>query len=128
MRTLKELERFPIPKQAEFLLSVLVKFHAAGSFNAYNLNMAPWDLGSGFPPDEAKPVTELLLAAPLRWLENKGLIRQKEHMNYVITPTGQKAAQDPAPSFFANEEIMAALPLLHPDFQGYAHYFYENKL
>jgi hypothetical protein len=23
---------------------------------------------------------------------------------------------------------MAAIPLLHKDFQGYAHYFYENKL
>ena len=23
---------------------------------------------------------------------------------------------------------MAALPLLNPDFRGYAHYFYENKL
>jgi hypothetical protein len=37
-------------------------------------------------------------------------------------------AQNPAPSFFAVQEIMAALPLLHKDFQGYAHYFYENRL
>ena len=36
--------------------------------------------------------------------------------------------QNPAPSFFAIQEIMAALPLLHPDFHGYAHFFYDNLL
>lgn len=128
MPSYKELEQFSIPKQAEFLLSRASRFAQIGSFNIYNLNMAPWGLASDFPAGERQQVTELLLGAPLKFLENQGLIRHKEYFNYVITPSGQKAAQNPAPSFFAVQEIMAAIPLLHPDFRGYANYFYENKL
>lgn len=89
--------------------------------------MPPWGLASDFPEGQRQAVTELLLGAPLKFLENQGLIRFKEHSNYVITPSGHKAVQDPAPSFFAVQEIMAALPL-HPDFHGYAHFFYDNML
>ena len=128
MPSYKELEHLSIPKQAQFLLRSASRFAQIGSFNIYNLNMAPWGLASDFPAGERQAVTELLLAAPLKFLENQGLIRFKEHSNYAITPKGLEAAQNPAPSFFAVQEIMAALPLLHKDFQGYAHYFYENKL
>ena len=125
MPSYKELEQFYIPKQAELLLSRVSK---SGSFNIHNLNMEPWGLAVDFPVAERQQVTELLLGAPLKFLENQGLIRHKEHSNYIVTPSGHKAAQNPAPSFFAVHEIMAALPLLHPDFKGYGHYFYENKL
>jgi hypothetical protein len=128
MPTYKELEHLSIPKQAQLLLRSASKFAQIGSFNIYNLGMAPWSLASDFPAGERQAVTELLLAAPLKFLENQGLSRFKEHSNYAITPKGLEAAQNPAPSFFAVQEIMAALPLLHEDFQGYAHYFYENKL
>jgi hypothetical protein len=128
MPSYKELEHLSIPKQAQLLLRSASRFAQIGSFNIYNLNMPPWDLASDFPEGQRQAVTELLLGAPLKCLENQGLIRFKEHSNYVITPSGQKAVQDPAPSFFAVQEIMAALPLLHPDFQGYAHFFYDNKL
>lgn len=128
MQTYKELEQFSIPKQAELLLSRASKFAQIGSFNTYNLGMAPWQLASDFPEREREAVTELLLAAPLKFLESQGLIRFKEHSNYAITQKGREALQNPAPTFFAVQEIMAALPLLHKDFQGYAHYFYENKL
>lgn len=129
MPSYKELEQLSIPKQAQLLLTRVSKFgQIIGSFNVYNLNMEPWGLASDFPAGERQQVTELLLGAPLKFLENQGLIRHREQMNYVVTPSGQKAAQNPAPSFFAVQEIMAALPLLHEDFRGYAHYFYENKL
>lgn len=128
MPTYEELEHLSIPKQAQLLLRSASKFAQIGSFNIYDLNMPPWGLASDFPAAERQAVTELLLAAPLKFLENQGLIRFKEHSNYAITPKGREAAQDPAPSFFAVQEIMAALPLLHEDFRGYAHYFYENKL
>jgi Protein of unknown function (Hypoth_ymh) len=84
--------------------------------------------GIRFPTGERQAVTELLLSAPLKWLENQGLIRKTQYENYDITSKGRDVAKNPAPSFFGNEEIMAALPLLHPDFRGYGHYFYENKL
>jgi len=64
-----------------------------GSFNIYNLNMPPWGLASDFPEGQRQAVTELLLGAPLKCLENQGLIRFKEHSNYVITPSGHKAVQ-----------------------------------
>lgn len=128
MPSYKELEHLSIPKQAQFLLRSASRFAQIGSFNIYNLNMPPWGLASDFPEGQRQAVTELLLGAPLKFLENQGLIRFKEHSNYVITPSGHKAVQDPAPSFFAVQEIMAALPLLHPDFHGYAHFFYDNML
>lgn len=128
MPSYKELEHLSIPKQAQLLLRSASRFAQIGSFNIYNLNMAPWGLASDFPEGQRQAVTELLLGAPLKFLENQGLIRFKEHSNYAITPSGHKAMQDPAPSFFAVPEIMAALPLLHPDFHGYAHFFYDNKL
>lgn len=128
MPSYNELEHFSIPKQAQLLLRSASRFAQIGSFNIYNLNMPPWGLASDFPEGQRQAATEMLLGAPLKFLENQGLIRFKEHSNYVITPSGQKAVQDPAPSFFAVQEIMAALPLLHPDFHGYAHFFYDNKL
>jgi len=128
MPSYKELEHLSIPKQAQLLLRSASRFAQTGSFNIYNLNMPPWGLASDFPEGQRQAVTELLLGAPLKFLENQGLIRFKEHSNYVITPSGHKAVQDPAPSFFAVQEIMTALPLLHPDFHGYAHFFYDNKL
>ncbi len=128
MPSYKELEHLSIPKQAQLLLCSASRFAQAGSFNIYNVNRPPWGLASDFPEGERQAVTELLLGAPLKFLESQGLIRFTEHSNYVITPSGQKAAQNPAPAFFAVQEIMAALPLLHPDFHGYAHFFYDNKL
>lgn len=128
MPSYKELEHLSTSKQAEVLLSRASRFAQIGSFNTYNLNMPPWQLASDFPERERQAVTELLLGAPLRFLENQGLTRHKEHSNYVITRKGLEALRDPAPSFFAVQEIIAALPLLHPDFHGYAHFFYDNKL
>jgi hypothetical protein len=128
MPSFKDLEHLSIPKQAQLLLRSASRFAQIGSFNIYNLNMPPWGLASDFPEGHRQAVTELLLGAPLKFLENQGLIRFKEHSNYAITPKGLEAAQDPAPAFFAVQEIMAALPLLHSDFHGYAHFFYDNKL
>jgi hypothetical protein len=128
MPTYKELEHLTILKQAQLLLRSASRFAQTGSFNIYYLNRTPWGLASDFPEGERQAVTELLLGAPLKFLENQGLIRFTEHSSYVITPSGQKAAQNPAPAFFAVQEVMAALPLLHPDFHGYAHFFYDNKL
>lgn len=125
---MKELEHLSIPKQAQVLLRSASRFTQIGSFNTYNMNMPPWQLASDFPEGERQAVTELLLGAPLRFLENQGLTRHKEHSNYAVTPKGLEALRNPAPLFFAVQEIMDALPLLHPDFHGYAHFFYDDEL
>lgn len=130
MQTYKELELFPIPKQAQLLLCRLVQLnpYPENTFSAYNYERTPQDLAIGFPHAEARAVTELLLGAPWSWLENEGLIRRRGNDFHSVTPKGYNAAQNTEPAFFANKEVLAALPLLHRDFQGYAHYFYENKL
>lgn len=130
MATYVELKSLLVPKQAQLLLSRLAKFHPhqGNTFSAHNYERQPEDLAQGFPRSEAGAVTELLLGAPWKWLENEGLIRRTGNDFHSITPAGYEAAQNPEPTFFAVKEIMAALPLLHEDFRGYAHYFYENKL
>jgi hypothetical protein len=128
--TYKDLKSLPIPKQAQILLCRLAKLHATSgnTFSSYNYSRQPEDLAHGFPRTEARAVTDLLLGAPWRWLENEGLIRQLGNNWHCITEAGYEAAKNPEPAFFAHREITSALPLLHPDFQGYAHYFHENKL
>jgi hypothetical protein len=88
----------------------------------------PESLAAGFPGTEARAVTDLLLGAPWRWLENQGFIRRMGNDFHCITPEGYEAAKNPEHAFFANSEVISALALLHPDFRGYTHYFYENKL
>lgn len=128
--TYKELKSLPTPKQAQILLCRLAKFHptSANTFASYNYETMPESLAAGFPRTEARAVTELLLGAPWKWLENQGLIRRMGNDFHSITPEGYEAAKNPEPAFFANNEVISALALLHPDFRGYTHYFYENKL
>lgn len=99
----------------------------ANTFSFYNYERTPEALAAGFPPSEARLVTGLLLAAPRKWLENQGLIRRTGNDFYCITDEGYEAAKNPEPAF-ADREVVSALALLHPDFQGYEHYFHEGKL
>jgi hypothetical protein len=128
--TYKDLKSLPIPKQAQILLCRLAKLHATSgnTFSSYNYGRQPEDLAHGFPHTEARAITDLLLGAPWRWLENEGLIRQLGNNWHCITEEGYEAVKNPEPAFFAHKEIISALPLLDADFQGYAHYFHENKL
>jgi hypothetical protein len=127
--TYKDLKSLPIPMQAQLLLCRLAKFHptSAHTFSAYNYGRTPEVLAAGFPSSEARAVTDLLLAAPWRWLENQGLIRQEGNSFHSITEEGYEAARNPEPAF-ADREIVSALALLHPDLQGYGHYFHGGKL
>jgi hypothetical protein len=127
--TYNDLKSLPISKQAQILLGGLAKFHPTSghTFSSYNYGRQPEDLAHGFPRTEARAVTDLLLGAPWRWLENEGLIRRSRDDWYCITEEGYEAAKNPEPAF-AHKEIISALARLHPDFQGYAHYFHENKL
>ena len=128
--TYKELKSLPVPKQAQILLCRIAKFHptSANTFASYNYETMPESLAAGFPGTEARAVTDLLLGAPWRWLENQGFIRRMGNDFHCITPEGYEAAKNPEHAFFANSEVISALALLHPDFRGYTHYFYENKL
>ncbi len=125
----KAIKSFSIPKQAQLLLCRLTNLNATSTnlFSAYNYGLQPYELANGFPATEAKAVNDLLLAAPWKYLENSGLIRHIRDNFYCITEAGFEAAKHPGPAF-ANREIVSALPLLHPAFQDYVHYFHENRL
>jgi hypothetical protein len=72
-------------------------------------------------------VENLLLGAPWKRLEADGFIRDNGHNFFHVTTEGYEAAKQ-AEAFFVNRDVIEALKLLHPEFQGYAHYFLENKL
>ena len=128
--TLKDLRALPISKQARLLLRRLATQYPTGqSFGKMNLDMPVYasDLASGYSQSEVTTVKDLLLGAPWKTLEADGFIRDNGHNFFHVTTEGYEAAKR-ADSFFVNRDVIEALKLLHPEFQDYAHYFYENKL
>jgi hypothetical protein len=85
------------------------------------------DLASGYPASEVNAVKDLLLGAPWKRLEADGFIRDNGHNFFHVTAEGYEAAKK-SEAFFVNRDVIEALKLLHPEFQDYAHYFYEDKL
>jgi hypothetical protein len=129
--TLSELRSLPVPKQTQLLLRRLATQYGDSrvSFGKMNFALLPHatDLAQGFPPHEIMAVKELLLGAPWKRLELDGFIQDDGRGFFHVTPEGYEAAQN-ADTEFIQSEIIAAILLLHPDFQNYGHYFREEKL
>jgi hypothetical protein len=129
--TLKDLKALSVPKQAQLLLRRLATQYpnSGSSVGKMNLDMPVYasDLASGYPLIEVNAVKDLLLGAAWKRLEADGFIRDNGHNFFHVTEEGYEAAKK-ADTFFVNREVVEALRLLHPDFQGYAHCFYEDKL
>jgi hypothetical protein len=129
--TLKDLKALPVSKQAQLLLRRLATQYPNSqlSVGKMNLDMPVYarDLASGYPPNEVDAVKDLLLGAPWKRLESDGYIRDNGHNFFHVTAEGFEAAKE-AEAFFSNRDVIEALRLLHPEFQDYAHYFYEDKL
>jgi hypothetical protein len=128
--TLKDLKALPVSKQAQLLLRRLATQYPRSdmSFGKMNLDMRvhAGDLASGYPESEVMAVKDLLLGAPWKRLESDGFIRDNGHNFFHVTAEGYEAAQK-SEAFFVNREVIEVLKLLHPEFQNYAHYFYEDK-
>jgi uncharacterized protein Ymh len=129
LTSLKDLKSLSVSKQSHMLLRRLATFHPSSdnTFAKSNYKLQARDLAKGFPLHEAMEVMDLLLGAPWNMLEARDFIRGDGGGFYCITAAGYDAARSPAP-VFASPEITSALELLHPDFQGYGHYFHESKL
>jgi hypothetical protein len=129
--TLKDLKGLAIPKQAQLLLRRLATQypHVDMTFGKMNYALLPHATGlaSGYPANEVVAVKDLLLGAPWKKLEAEGFIADNGQGFFHVTTEGYEAAKD-AEAVFQNREILDALKLLHPEFQNYGHYFYENKL
>ena len=129
--TLKDLKALPLPKQAQLLLRRLATQYPTSdsTVGRMNLDMQVYasDLASGYPPNEVVAVKDLLLGAPWKRLESEGLIRDNGSGFFHVTAEGFEAVKK-AEAFFINRDVIEALKLLHPEFQDYAHYFYEDKL
>jgi hypothetical protein len=61
-------------------------------------------------------------------LVNDGFIAVTKNDFYEITPEGQVEAADDIKAVRLDRTIVDALRFLHPDLQGYEHYFREGKL
>jgi hypothetical protein len=129
--TLKDLRALPASKQAQLLLRRLATQlpNNRSSVGKMNLDIPAYasDLASGYPPSEVAAVKDLLLGAPWKRLESDGFIRDNGQGFFHVTAEGYEAAKKTGASFL-NRDVIEALKLLHPAFQDYAHYFYEDKL
>jgi hypothetical protein len=129
--TLKDLRALPISRQAQLLLRRLATQYTRSDMSVGKMNLDIFvhaqDLASGYPDTEVKAVKDLLLGAPWKRLESDGLIRDNGQNFFHVTAEGYEAAKQ-SEAFFVNRDVIEALKLLHPAFQDYAHYFYEEKL
>jgi hypothetical protein len=129
--TLKALKGISISKQAQLLLRRLATQYPRSDMTFGKMNFAlhvyAADLASGYELNEITAVKDLLLGAPWKKLEAEGFIADNGQGFFHVTIEGYEAAKQ-AEAVFQNREILDALKLLHPEFQNYGHYFYENKL
>jgi hypothetical protein len=129
--TLKDLKALPISKQAQLLLRRLATQYPRTELSVGKMNLAmrvhASELANGFPESEVMSVKDLLLGAPWTRLESDGFIRDNGQGFFHVTPEGYEAAKE-SESVFVDRDAIEVLRLLHPDFQGYAHYFHEGKL
>ena len=129
--TLKDLRALPASRQAQLLLRRLATQYpnSQSSVGKMNLDIPAYasDLASGYPSNEVAAVKDLLLGAPWKRLESDGFIRDNGQGFFHVTAEGYEAAKK-TEAFFVNRDVIEALKLLHPEYQNYAHYFYEDKI
>lgn len=102
--TYNDLEFLWTSKQSQILLCRLVNLcpSPSNTFFKYNYETMPQTLSAEFPRTEARAVTDLLLGAPWRWLENEGLIRELgSHHQHCVTEKGYEAAKDQGSPLFS---------------------------
>lgn len=111
------------------LLRRLATAYGNRSFGKTNFELSGYahDLICGYPAIEGSRVKPYLLAAPWAYLAVHGYIRDDGNGFFTVTDEGLHAASDADRTIVAIE-IRSALQLLHPDLQGYEHYFQEGKL
>jgi hypothetical protein len=70
----------------------------------------------------------ILFVSPWRYLINNGYIALAQNDFYEVTPEGLAEATTDISAIKVDRTVVEALRFLHPDLQGYEHYFREGKL
>jgi hypothetical protein len=132
--SLAEFRKLPQHVQGRALLKALADRFPRGTFNRENLLLEPYNtkdpegFALGLPEDERRDAVGFLFGFPWRFLINNGFIAVTKNDFYEITPEGQVEAADDIKAVRVDRTIVDALRFLHPDLQGYEHYFREGKL
>ncbi len=133
--TLAELKKLPIHDQGMLLLKRLAFHFPRESFSPWNLSRQgygmpdPGSLATGFPEPEIAETVLYLLDAPLRYIQREGYIAERLSRDgfFDITADGRAEINRDVTIFVPNRVVLAALCFLHPDLQGFEHYFREHK-
>jgi len=132
--TLADLKSLSIEELSCLLLRRLVGLEGQPGqqgFHKGNLRLPnAMSLANDFAPNERPAITDVLLAAPWQRLVNDGFICDNGQNFFYLTADGRQAAAECArvANRPVDRMILAALPLLHSDFGGYAYYFRDSKL
>jgi len=80
------------------------------------------------PEEERRDALRFLFGSPWRYLINSGYIDVTKNDFYEITPEGHTQAEEAISAIKADRAVLEAMRFLHPELQGYEHYFREGKL
>ena len=130
---LAEFRKLPQHVQGRALLKALADRFPRGTFNRENLLLEPYNttdpegFALGLPEGERHDAVRYLFGSPWRFLINDGFIAVTKNDFYEITPEGLVEAADDIKAVRVDRTIVDALRFLHPDLQGYEHYFREGS-
>ena len=135
--TLAEFKKLSIDDQGiAFLRRLAALFPAGRDFHRNNLAMPFYDhadsagLCTGWPREDARPGIDYLLKTCWRTIEGHGYIVEglSGHGGFEVSEEGWKIVKNPTNITVPDRAVLGAIRILHPDLQGYEHYFREGKL
>jgi hypothetical protein len=132
--TLNDFRKLPQHVQGRALLKALADRFSQNTFNRENLLLEPYNtvgpegFALGLPEEERRDAVKYLFGSPWRYLINNGYIGLTRNDFYEITPEGHAEAAEEISAIKVDRTAVEAIRFLHPDLQGYEHYFREGKL
>jgi hypothetical protein len=135
--TLDEFKKFSVEDQGVLFLKRLAHhFRRGQTFRRSNLALPAhgtpdaYSLCTGWPREDWAEGVRYLLGTPWRMIERHGYIAESlsGDGNFEITPDGWALVESGTSVVVPDRAAIAALSFLHPDLQGYEHYFREGKL
>ena len=114
-------------------MKALADRFSQNTFNRENLLLEPYNtvdpegFSLGLPEEERRDAVKFLFGSPWRYLINNGYIGLTKSDFYEITPEGHTEAVEEISAIKVDRTVAEGLRFLHPDLQGYEHYFREGK-
>jgi len=136
--TLAEFKKLSPDDQAIAFLRRLAFLYPAGkTFHRGNLNLPATNgtpdtsaLCTGWPREDIAAGLDYLLKTCWRTAERNGYIAEalSGHAFFEVTEEGWAVVNSPNTTTASDRAVLGAIRFLHPDLQGYEHYFREGKL